>query len=870
MAASATTPSDHGQATTRPRRSLVGAGSGVGTRINVGARELIAPSAVVAIFLFIYEAADNSGGLWSTLFLFCALVAVFVIGLRTSQLAPRDLDPTTTTVCSEETYVRLAAWVALAMLPLLLSDRPYQRVVIYGDQTGGLTATVTLIALGAIVCLVRPPRARSAFGYLLAGALVLRGSGLDQWAIHPGARDMLPLVVSACEAFLAGENPYRLYAMQIGSEIPLTYPPLLWLAYLPTVAAGVDPRWTNWFCDAVIATAIAWPLLVGGRARAEAHAQPDTESQRGVPVSAAALVLVAAYVFSPDVHWNGVYAESHVDWAILAVLARALSMPNTRRATLGVLFGVALLTRPFNVIILPLLIVFLLRQDGLRSAARTLTISGAIAALGYLPFVLADPEMFYFGTVHWLLDFGPEHARWFREMIGLTGWLYEHDYEHMMPAAQLVVVTAGTCACMLWANSSRRFVAIVMMTYAGFVAFNSLIWMSFWISVALLAAIVVTAPMGGRPLASVAGLRFAGSTSRAAGCGHVDCARSARLCMADAPLVGAVVAVLAAGAVLLVLLAGTMRHDGEEHALHAARLFTAEDGIWLDWRGYRGALNAESEAQSEAQSAARPTTLLAAEARRGAASMWTQADSNGDPSPIDWTTSGTLAIVDRYGAIESEPWLVDAVAGRSSFWALAQAREVGDYRVVLLDRAVDERVTRWSERGALAELTVSREGVGDAEWVLSAADAEQAETDAPDAAADDATPSQHVFAGLADWTMVERRTCPVEGASRPMLRAHPLADGALLLSGRVPVGATVAVVTAALSDAIIEWHRADVLVAVQTTGRDIGRGAVLRVPNRRGMRTLDLPVRSGERFEILITTEDDGRRDLCMDVAFWR
>ncbi|MFT6629946.1 MAG: hypothetical protein ACJA1R_003229, partial [Flavobacteriales bacterium] len=170
----------------------------------------------------------------------------------------------------------------------------------------------------------------------------------------------------------------------------------------------------------------------------------------------------------------------------------------------------------------------------------------------------------------------------------------------------------------------------------------------------------------------------------------------------------------------------------------------------------------------------------------------------------------------------------------------------------------------------LAELTVSREAVGDAEWVLSAADAEQAETDAPDAAADDATPSQHVFAGLADWTMVERRTCPVEGASRQMLRAHPLADGALLLSGRVPVGATVAVVTAALSDAIIEWHRADVLVAVQTTGRDIGRGAVLRVPNRRGMRTLDLPVRSGERFEILITTEDDGRRDLCMDVAFWR
>ena len=115
-----------------------------------------------------------------------------------------------------------------------------------------------------------------------------------------------------------------------------------------------------------------------------------------------------------------------------------------------VVLGVALTTRPFNLILVPFFAVWAVRQLGFRTAWRMLLISGVITASVYLPFVLWDPDAFFSGTVRWLLAYGPAHRTWFYSKMSFSGALYEARMDEWLTYAQLIVISAMSGLSWQW------------------------------------------------------------------------------------------------------------------------------------------------------------------------------------------------------------------------------------------------------------------------------------------------------------------------------------------------------------------------------------------------------------------------------------
>ena len=374
----------------------------------------------------------------------------------------------------EAWWIRGAGLVGLGLLYLLISDRRYQGMIIFPRETVGLYAAVSAATACLALLVVKPPKPSISLIVLIAAGLAVRTLWFSVWEINPAKRDMLALVISAIETFLSGDNPYAFYQMQRGSEIPLTYPPGLWLLHLPAYLAGLDIRWTAWLSDLVIAGCL------GGYA-----------VRRRSTFLGPVFVGLAAYLFLPDIHWNGIYAEPHADWAILVLL---IFSALTRRPLLtGALFGIALTTRPFNLVLLPFLAVWLCRELGMRRAVRVFLVAGAIAAVFYLPFVLWDPDAFYAGTVRWLVAYGPAHRTWFHTKMGFSGLLYRRHLEYLMAPAQLATLLIASGLAVWKLRNLRHLLVFWMFVYALFVAFNSIVWMSFWIGVCLTAIALLAA-----------------------------------------------------------------------------------------------------------------------------------------------------------------------------------------------------------------------------------------------------------------------------------------------------------------------------------------------------------------------------------------
>jgi hypothetical protein len=151
-----------------------------------------------------------------------------------------------------------------------------------------------------------------------------------------------------------------------------------------------------------------------------------------------ALSFVATWLFSPSVHWNGIYAEPHAWWLVLAVVLAATLRQRFWLAAAAL--GVALATRHFAIVVAPFVAVAMIRSIGLRAALPRLGLTGAVAALLLVPFVLRDPESFWFGTYRWLVEYGPVHQSWFWFKFGFSGPLYKANLAEWMPRAQAAIV----------------------------------------------------------------------------------------------------------------------------------------------------------------------------------------------------------------------------------------------------------------------------------------------------------------------------------------------------------------------------------------------------------------------------------------------
>ena len=196
------------------------------------------------------------------------------------------------------------------------------------------------------------------------------------------------------------------------------------------------------------------------------------------------------WLFSPSLAWNGIYAEPHAWWLVLAL---TLATTLTRRWWLAAFaLGVALATRHFALVVAPFVIVAMWRDLGFRRSLPRLALTGVVTAALYVPFVVRDPEMFWFGTYRWLVEYGPVHQDWFWEKFGFSGPLYQAKHAEWMPRAQLAFPLLMFVVA-TFVRGRRRVIAPLGTAYVLFVMFNGIIWDSFYLGCSLFALYAASA-----------------------------------------------------------------------------------------------------------------------------------------------------------------------------------------------------------------------------------------------------------------------------------------------------------------------------------------------------------------------------------------
>lgn len=283
--------------------------------------------------------------------------------------------------------------------------------------------------------------------------------------LEPARGDMLPLVQQAIGNLLAGRSPYTTYSMPW--ELPLTYLPLTWLAYLPAFVAGIDLRWTNLVAEA--------GLL--GAALFVCRQQPPERRQRATDST---LVLWAWIFLSPTViRWDMV-TSAPIGWAALA-WTLALSVAGKNRAS-AVALGLAAATTPLIAVVAPLLALRWWRAGGLRELLGRGVMPAAIAALLLAPWFIWAPGPFLDGNVRWFNDLQRfpgqkwETEQTWATITGFSGFFWEWGREGWLKPIQAIAVAA--IAGLYLARGATR---VDLLGYATaallvFTLFNPVLW----------------------------------------------------------------------------------------------------------------------------------------------------------------------------------------------------------------------------------------------------------------------------------------------------------------------------------------------------------------------------------------------------------
>ncbi len=378
-------------------------------------------------------------------------------------------------------FQRLGAFLALAFLLHFAANVRVQGLPVLKARDAWLWGLAALMLGLALV-------ARGPFwlrlSVLLASGFTLRALGIEAWQIDPGVRDMLALVVSVQDRFVSGHNPYAsLYAMQHGSVLPLTYLPGMWLGYGVPRLLGCDLRWWGPCMEVLLFGLMAWQTT-------------RISSERRGWAQAVLFTFAAVWLFSPSVQWNVIYAEPDWWWCLLgATLLFAFAGPYWLGA---LLLGLSMATRHFAIVLAPFVILYFVRVRGLRGSLPLIAIAGGSAAALLCAFVVGAPELFWFGTLRWLREYGPAHLSWFLDRFSFVSLFVERDALGALPYVQAGLVVA--CLVGAFLLRTARIASFAATALLLFIMFNVLIWDSFLLDGAMASAsLLITLPLRGEP-----------------------------------------------------------------------------------------------------------------------------------------------------------------------------------------------------------------------------------------------------------------------------------------------------------------------------------------------------------------------------------
>jgi glycoprotein endo-alpha-1,2-mannosidase len=298
--------------------------------------------------------------------------------------------------------------------------------------------------------------------------------------------DMLLLVEKALASFLNGGPAYTHHVIdQIPGkryDLPLTYPPLLWLSYLPAFLAGVDLRWTHVAAETLTALLLT-ALWLG---KDEAAFRPDARGATGIPRPFrrtmrdrldVPLLLMA-------IHLNG-YFMHRIDAEIyligLIFTALFLSIRRGHVALPHVLAGLALSTSQLGLLVVPFVWVHLLKKQGIRTVVRGTAITGLVAVLFWMPFLLREPLGVQAGLVeHWgtLARYPFDWAKKWIRNISLGMFAYQYGWQANLKYLQ-AVLGLGVFAVFCATRAFRRLAlcaTVAGATLVFFLAGNIISW----------------------------------------------------------------------------------------------------------------------------------------------------------------------------------------------------------------------------------------------------------------------------------------------------------------------------------------------------------------------------------------------------------
>ena len=288
--------------------------------------------------------------------------------------------------------------------------------------------------------------------------------------------DMLLVVEAASRELLAGKQPYRAYPeiyhfvaemegvkaadtvayaeKYSNSRIPLVYLPGTWLAYLPSVALGLDPRILNIVLLVLVVLVFErWVPIRGDR--------PLVLSLTLYPI-----------LLSPS--FLGIFKALHGLHFWLLLLGTVLGIAGRRYWTSAIFFGLALATRQESLFLVAPLFAYLVLRMRWKRLFRYALASLGVYLLLTVPFAIAWGQDFMFWKHMYLTSWwASDQVTPMHRQIGLTNIL---DVLGMHKGFLLLqIVTLLGSAALLLVHKQRSFswaLQFFGLTFIWLVAFN--------------------------------------------------------------------------------------------------------------------------------------------------------------------------------------------------------------------------------------------------------------------------------------------------------------------------------------------------------------------------------------------------------------
>jgi hypothetical protein len=286
----------------------------------------------------------------------------------------------------------------------------------------------------------------ASFAFIVTYAL-----SILSFPLHPARSDMLPLIQAAGERFLSVGNPYTMYTLP--HQLPLTYLPGMWMAYLPAVLFRFDLRVLH------VAAVISSVLIVYA-------ATPSKQKENTA-------LFCGLFLMIPYLHYRH---EIYIGILWLSLSIMFFFHTKNKPILACVCLGISASISQFSWVLSPVLLLSIQKQYGWKVAAWGFGCCAAVACSILLPFWIQSPDAFYRGVFgHWEEGFNAttvNFSYFASKILSLNSLKY----------VQILLLAATYFIARKNNHLPQR--TYEFMTYAllFFLLFNPLIWVYFYLT----------------------------------------------------------------------------------------------------------------------------------------------------------------------------------------------------------------------------------------------------------------------------------------------------------------------------------------------------------------------------------------------------